>query len=316
MKFFTGFTKIAHVPPHVNIVEFSGTRGYWTTTQEGYKVFLRAKDNKIWIPKAFRGHNPGDVSTLDFDSIPNEESGDASYKLWLEEFNRTNSAERLFDGAEWTDKGKILVDRLMKYIIKSKLDDAQNYGFALRYSVRPEMFAKLLQQTNFEQVRSIGRSIGKKYRILTELLRETGKQRIANKIDADFYYHWNKLEPLFDFNPEKYEPKKMVAGENEEEGENSQEETLQNICNRFIEDARNIMDPQMGQFSNAMSEFVKTINKNNIPLAQQAYTNMSNILMKYIGHFSYHPVGQAAERIIQLPSYILLHHKIFSDSSN
>src|ERR1039457_2717460 len=97
---------------------------------------------------------------------------------------------------QWTDKGKILVDRLKKYIIKSKLDNAMNFGLPMRYSVRPEMFDKLLMQTNTEQVRSIGRSIGKKYRIVTEVLREAGKERLANKIDADFYYHWNKLEPL------------------------------------------------------------------------------------------------------------------------
>jgi len=314
MKLFTGLTKIAHVPPHAKVVFWDNVDGYWTTNQDNHKIFLRAKDNKVWIPKLLRGRNPGDISPRDFDSIPREESGDASYKLWLEDFNRADSANRLFDGAAWSDKGKILVDRLKKYIIKSKLDNATNFGLPLRYSVRPEYFDALLQQTNLEQVRSMGRNIGKKYRILTELLRESGKSRLANKIDSDFYYHWNKLQALFDFDPSSYEPKKQVAGEDEAE-EKSQTETIQNITDSFLETARNIMDPQMSEFMNALSDFMKVVGKNNIPLAQKAYTNMTTILMKYIGQFGNHPVGQAAEQILQLPSFILLHHKLFEDST-
>ena len=75
------------------------------------------------------------------------------------------------------------------------------------------------------------------------------------------------------------------------------------------------MDPQMGEFQNAMGTFMKTVSKNNIPIAQKAYEAMISVLMMYIGRLGNHPVGYAAERIIQLPSLILLHHKLFEDST-
>jgi len=314
MRMVTSILKIAHVPAFANVISWAGTSGYWTTNQDGNKLFLRAKDNRIWEPRALRGKNPGDVSKQDFDAIPKEESAGSSYSLWLEDFKREKSAEKLFDGAAWQDKGKILVDRLKKYIIKSKLDNATNFGLPMRYSVRLELFDKLLQQTNSEEVRSIGRSIGKKYRIITELLRESGKERLANKIDGDFYYHWNKIEVLFDFDPAKYNPKKAVAGENEEE-EKSKEETLQNIADQFLQDTRGLLDAQMTEFSNSLSNFMKIVGKNNIPQIQQAYEDMASILMKYVSLYGDHPVAINAEKILQLPSMLLIHHKIHVDST-
>lgn len=314
MRFTTNITRIAHVPPHAQICEWDNCSGYWTINQDGHHLFLRSKDNRIWIPRAFRGKNPGDVSNAEFSTLPKEDSGKASYNLWKEDFDRKNSATKLYDGFEFTDAGKLLVDRFKKFILKSKLDNVAVYSLDPKYSVKPESFDKLLTQSSADRVRSMGRSIAKKYRIATELLRESGKPRIANKFDNDFYYHWNKLEPLFDFDPSKYKPE-LASPEVDEEEEKSQTETLANIGDRFLEEARNLMDPQMGEFMSALSDFMKVIGKNNIPLAQKSYEVLASILMKYIGRMSQHPVGQAAEQIIQLPSFILLHHKLFEDSS-
>ena len=316
MKLFTGFTRIAHVPPHANVVDSpdgSGSKGYWTESDNG-KLFLDFKTNRILIPKALRGRNPGDLNSKDFASVPKEENSDAVYKLWLADFNRKKSVDKLYDGFEWTDQGKILVDRLKKIFIKNKLDNVAVYSLDPKYSIKPELFDKLLVQSNADRVRSMGRSIAKKYRIVIELMRAAGRSRVANKIDNDFYYHWNKLEPLFDFNPADYNPKK-ATNEPDEEQEKSQTETLQNIADKFLEDARNLMDPQMMDFSNSLSTFMKIVGKNNIPQIQKAYEDMISILMMYIGRYFHHPVGMAAEKIIQLPSLILIHHKIFEDLS-
>ena len=313
MKLFTGLTRIAHIPPYANVLDFSGKKGYWTDHSEGGKIFLDSKSNRILFPKMLHGKNPGDVSAQDFAAIPKEESGNSVYKLWLEDFNRQKMVDKLFDGFSFTDQGKILVDRLKKSIIKSKLDNLSNYGLDIKYSINPEVFDKLMSQTSLDRVKSMARSIGKKYRIATELIRESGKPKIANKIDNDFYFNWNKLEPLFDFDPSKYIPSKATQ-ETDEQEEKSQE-TLQNIADAFLEETRNIMDPQMGEFQNAMGTFMKTVSKNNIPIAQKAYEAMISVLMMYIGRLGNHPVGYAAERIIQLPSLILLHHKLFEDST-
>ncbi len=310
----TSILKLASVPAYANIVDFGGFRGYWTTNQDNHKIFLDSKSNRIVFPRALHGKNPGDVSSKDFAAIPQEESGDAVYKLWLADFNRKKSVDKLFNGFEFTNEGKLLVDRLKKFFIKSKLDNVAVYSLDPAYSIKPEMFDKLMMQTSIDKVRTLGRSIAKKYRIVIELMRAAGRSRVANKIDNDFYYHWNKLEPLFDFNPADYNPKK-ATNEPDEEQEKSQTETLQNIANSFLEESRNVMDPQMGEFMNALSDFMKVVGKNNFPLAQKAYENMASILMKYIGSYGKHPISLAAEKIIQLPSFILLHHKLFEDAT-
>lgn len=311
MKFFTGFTRLAHIPPHVTVVNFDGIQGYWTINQDGHHIFLRSKDNKIWLPKSLRGKNPNDVSSEEFKAIPKEESGNASYELWKQDFNRSKAAEKIYDGFEFTDNGKILVDRLRKFILKSKLDNVAVYSLDPKYSIKPELFDKLMQQSNVERARSMGKNIAKKYRMIIELLKASGKSRVANKIDGDFYYNWNKLEPLFDFDPSKYKPK-MDEPEPEEE-ESAPSETLQNLTLHFVEQVEPLLDPQMADFANILDSFKNVVKMENIPLAQKAYEAMTAMLMKNIGRYGNHSIGLASGKVIQLPSYILLHHKLFED---
>jgi hypothetical protein len=314
MKIITNIIRLAHIPPHVTITEMDGLKGFWTTNQDGHRIFLDIKSHRIIIPKALRGQNPQDVSDEDFKAIPTAESGNSSYKLWQEDFNRNKAATKIYDGFEFTNNGKILINRLKKSILKHHLDNIAVYSLDPKYSIKPEMFDKLMQQTNIDRAKYMAKIIAKKYRVIIELLKASGKIRAANKIDGDFYYNWNKLEPLFDFDPAKYKPK-LDAPEPEEEVEENPAptDTLQNIVQAFVAEVEPLIDAQMSDFANILDSFKNVVSMGNIALAQKAYEVMTSLLMKNIGRYGLHSIGLASEKIIQLPSYALLHHRLFEE---
>lgn len=309
MKFFTGITKLASVPPWASKHEVDGQEIYWTEVGK-HPVALRARDNRVHLPKGLRGKAVADIRAEDLDALPKEDSGKAHYDMWSEDFTQKRNHDKIYNGYSFTPFGLVLVERLKKYLSKCKCDQVEALGLDPKYNIKPETFDKLLASNDINKVRTMLRSVAKKYRMIAELLKAGGKARLVTRMDKDFYYHWSKLESFADFDPTSYKPQSEDS-DGEKTAKKAIDEELIYANEHFKNAVEPLLDPQMPAFIKAMESCSKYIDQNNIRKAQAQYEVMMTELMRYVGIYGHHPVGQKAEQILQLPSLIVMHSRLF-----
>jgi hypothetical protein len=295
-----------------------GVKGYWIENSDGHMLFINDTNGKIHLPKALRGKLPETIRPADFDTLDPEDTGKAHYSEWKKGYDTEKAKSKLWDNYGFTNEGQVLVDRLKKFIIKNHLDDVTqlNLGLEPKYSINLDVFDKLLNTPQIDRVGRLGRTIGKKYRLITAWLSHLGKIRLVNKLDRDFFYHWNKLASLFDIDLSKYKPEIDSEIINEDVTPQETADTIKAqllaVHQAFLSAIHPLLDPQMSQFIGVLDKFNKDINSNQIMAAQSDFELMSNILMHYIGRAHMHSIGRAAEAILHLPEYILMHDKLFN----
>lgn len=315
MKFVSSLVKLSSVPPWATVVQHDNTPGWWTEVGGKHKVYLREKDNRVHLPRTFRGKALTDIRPEDFDALSKEDSGDAHYKLWRQDFDRQHDIDKIYNGYQFTPFGLVLLERLKKYLMKNKFDDVAQLGLDPKYSINMALFDKFLATPYLDKVKTIGRSIAKKYRMVITLLEEMGKKRLTSRMDRDFYYHWDKLKNLFDFDPLGYKPTAPQPEDEDEESEKT-DDTLFKVKEAFMAEVHPFLNPQMASFIIMMENVAGCIDRNLLDIARQDFEHMTAILLKYIGQMGHHEIGQAAAQILQLPSYILLQNILIGNNND
>ena len=309
MKFINQIIKIASLPPWANKVILEGKECYWTEIGK-HPVALLASSNRVFLPKSLRGKAVADIRSADLDAVEKNDSGQTHYDLWNEDFTQKRNHDKIYNGYSFTPFGLVLVERLKKYLSKCKCDRVEDLGLDPKYNIKPETFDKLLTSNDMSKVRTMLRSVAKKYRMIAEMLKAGGKTRLVTNMDKDFYYHWSKLESFADFDPTSYKPQSEDS-DGEKAAKKAIDEELIYANEHFKNAVEPLLDPQMPAFINAMESCSKYIDQNNIRKAQAQYEVMMTELMRYVGIYGHHPVGQKAEKILQLPSLIVMHSRLF-----
>lgn len=310
MKLFTGFTRLASKPPWAKTINHDGVDGWWTEFGGKHKVFLNSHSNRVHLPKSLRGKAIVDLKPQDFEMLDKEDSGDTHYKLWREDFDRNQQADKLFTNYNFTALGQVYLDRLFKYLIKCKLDDVSQLGLDSKFSINPNLQQKLLSTPDINKVRSMLKNVAKKYRMIITLLEDMGQQKLAKKYDKDFYYQWAKLEPLAQFDPASYKPKAEAKDRDDEEEVEAEDNVALHAKNQFLKDVAPLLDAQFGELIQAIEALSRSVDDNNLVQAELDLEHMVSCDMALIGRLHGHPLGQKAEAILQLPSLILLHDKL------
>jgi hypothetical protein len=311
MKFFSGFTRLASLPPWASKINHDGVDGYWTDAGKN-KVFLNTK-NLVHFPKTLRGKSITDLRQEDFDAVPKEDQGDVHYDLWREDFDRKRQADKIFSDYKFTPMGQILIDRLRKYLLKCKLDDVTQLGLDGKYSINPAIFDKMLATPHVEKVRQYLKTVAKKYRMIITLLEDQGKQRLAKKYDRDFYFNWDKLAPLADFDAASYKPKVEAKEREDEEEDAINDNVALEAKNKFIQDAEPLLDPQMGPVFAQLEALSRAVDDNDMIQAESALEHLAALLLGFTERFEHHPIAEKATQILTLPSFTLLHSKIVGE---
>ena len=297
MKFFTDIIKIASIPLHHQIFEVQNQNGYWTTNQLGYKMFIASKTGKIWLPIKLRGKFPDQVLPSEFDALTPEENGSEDYQKWLEDLNNKKSLNNIHDGYNFTDTGKKYIERLKKIFLKHKLD---------QQGIDMQSFDKMLSTNDLEKIRQIAKSLGKKYRVVSEKMKSE-KNPDIERMDKDFNHNWSKLMPLFNYDPNQYNPKIETP-------EEIHQKKIEADFSSFLSKVKPILDIQMNDVDNILTVLAKAIKDNKIETAKKSWTLLSNILISNIKNHYYHSVGKVSSYIVELPEYKKMHEDLLHDA--
>lgn len=311
MKFMSGFVRLSSKPPWAKLVHLPGDNidGYWTELGK-HPVFLRDRDDRVHLPRTLRGRSVSSLRHEDLDAVPSTDSGASHYKLWLEDFNKQRLIDKIWNGYSFTPFGLILIDRWRKFMAKNHLDDVGQLGIDPKFSINLEHFDRMMQTPYLDRVRRTGRALAKKYRMIITLLQAINKTKTAARLDRDFYYHYDKLRDLLDFDAAAYDPETPDEEDHEDAKVAESLDALQ-LMGMFVTEVQPMLDPQMGLFIKELDVFHQCLEAGDEEKARIMFKTMTGTLMKYVGTLGNHPVGQAAQAILTLPSYKTLAEKIF-----
>lgn len=297
MKFWTGFTKLASIPAHHKVVTFKGASGYWVTNQLGHKLFISAKSGRVWFPIVFRGRKPDEVMPSEFDALTPEQSGEASYQEWLAEFKNQKALDDIHNGYEFTDNGKKYLDRLKKMLLKHKLD---------QHGLDFQTFDKMTSTNDIDKVKQLAKSLGKKYRVISQTLKQDENPDVE-RMDKEFLHNWSKLMPLFDFDPNNYNPKIDTP-------EDIHTKEVEKTFTTFLAKVRPILDVQMNDVDDILTILAKSVKDRNLPIAQKSWNVLTDILVNNVKKHYFHIVGKHSAYILELPEYHQMHEVLFHEN--
>ena len=314
MKLTTKLIKIAsNIPSWANIVNIrdssspSGFVAGWWTSLFDEPIFILQKNDVIWLPKSLRGKNPGEVLSEDIKSLEKEDRGKTHYNDWYNGFKEEQGFSKLWNGYQFTSLGLAYISKLEKFYLKNKLNNVEILNLDPKYSVNMELFQKLINANTLTRAIRVGRSLAKRYKIILELLKAAKKYRLVSRLERDFHTIWPKLNPIFSFDVSSYNP----AIDTENDIDDNNEESLSSMALSFIKESEPLLDPQMGSFIQILEEFNHATHQGNEGMSKSLYEEMSKNLLEYIGKFGHHSLGINAQNILQLPSFISLHNKLF-----
>lgn len=288
MKFINNIIKIAHAP-HAKVVNFKGCDGYWTKNKLGYNLFISAKDGKIWLPLPLRGQKPDAVPSERFVALSENDNGKQDYEEWLSHFRNQQESDKLHNGYEFTDKGKQLMGRIKNFLIKNNIDSS--------------LVDKMLSHMDVEKVKQLAKNLAKKYRSHLETLRSQNNPD-ADRVDKEFFSNWNKLNPLFQYNPNDYNP----------HIDSVEEIKTQNLKDTFLDFAHSVapfLDAQMSDIEEIIKVLNKAISDDKIEIARRTWNLLHSTIVSNLNNHYFHIIGKNSARILELPQYIALQKQLF-----
>ena len=310
---FDKIIRVAYRPPHAAVVKNdAGERGWWAELPSGERLFLNENDNRILLPKALRGKHPDMLTEDDLKAVPAEDSGLSHYQNWLHGFNRTRSAEQLFTGFEFTEKGTMAVRQLFQAIAKLGLSDATQLGIDGKYSIDPSIATALLHANNLSDVQKLGKAVGRKIVTACVMLGQL-KPRAAKRLRQQMAYYYKKLEAVFDFDYDGFQPKVRQPKEAAEPDEGANAQKLIEQAYEVVEQVRPYVNAQMSDFWDGLNKFLQASTEQNFDSARLHFEAAMKSLLYYIQTMPGHPIATSAEHIIALPALVHLHHELFGN---
>lgn len=316
MHFSTNITRIASTPPWANVTHFDGVEGFFVDTNAGDKVFLRKSDHVIWLPKSLRGRKVESLHPDELKMLPKEDSGKAHYESWRVKNDSELALSKLHNGYAFQPQGQALLERMTKLIDKYELDNTANIGLDPKFSINPDIFQKLIQSNNRDDVKRWGKVIAKKFAMIIHMLAQVNP-KMAKRLDSDFMFAYKKLMPLFDFDPTKFQPNLPQPQQQEEESI-----TIAHILVMHATAALKEIRPLMSQdlvFFPVMQGFVRLLGalKKFDFNAMNDYRKMFNDLINQMVDISAQSPSddpfasdpaQIAQQVMASPALIELHH--------
>lgn len=279
MHFSTSITQLASTPPWANVINYEGVQGFWVDTNLGQPVFLRKQDQVIWLPKTLRGKRVEQLQPDEMKQLPTEDQGKTHYKRWRAQNDAEQTISKMHNGYAFEPQGQALLDRLIKVVDKYELDNTQNLGLDPRYSINSALLQKLTQTNNREDVARIGRVIGKKFVTIIHLLNQTNP-KLAKRLDADFMFAYQKLQPLFGFDPTTFQPALPAPGQQDQNDPVTVTHLMVMSLTNAIKEIRPLMAqdlafyPIMQGFTKMLAQMKMGVEIDNIDEFKETYTTL------------------------------------------
>jgi hypothetical protein len=195
------------------------------------------------------------------------------------------------------------------------MDDTSQLGLDPKFSIDFKLFDRILLTPQIDKVQSMLKSIARKYRIIITALEDSGKAKVAKKYDKDFYYNWQKVAVLVpDFDPASYKPKTEAKNRENDEEKKVEDDVVQKAKDVFLKDCEPLLDPQMGEAFKFLNDLSKSVDSNDLVQGEIDLEHLCALMMGFIQKFPDHPLGQNAEKILHLPSLVLLHKKLMGEN--
>lgn len=290
------YRKAFNKPNHFSLTSLQGQNGFWILHGTGNYYFI-TPDGILFIPKSLRGKKVYDINDDHFNNLPEHEKNNPDYQEWLIDFQKNKNVEKIYNNHEFTKQGRDFVEKLRKFFIKNKFNKLETFGFNKEYSFDITYFDKLLAQNSLDRVKFYGRRIARNFRTIIEMMRNANKD--VNKIEQDFYYLWNKLSSIFDFDPQSFTADEEVL-------EDSKESLICNTVENFISETINFITPQMIEIQNSIDKLYKSSKKSSAKITVKNFISLKELLNKYKTNYSSHDMGKNAKKILQSSSFLEL----------